>query len=262
MPETLTTIAIRRANQRYFEQTSSRETIPHGYAYYVPEHPRLAAFNFLGEATLDSAAALCAARDFFDRRGAVFAACVPAADHPTEPTAVLLEALGFQRREWLCLGRPPSAPLPEPATLDARILPARAMRRAYTAVVAARSNAIDPHVADALTALQLQRLDDAAYDAFIAFLDDLPAGIASLLQVGQIGRICDVFVLPSVRRRGVARLLVRHALLAARRWALHPVCASVRADDAPARALLEQAGFIPDGTIRWFALPGVELAGA
>ncbi|TWT41812.1 Acetyltransferase (GNAT) family protein [Phycisphaerae bacterium RAS1] len=277
MADTITTAAIRRSNQRYFEQVCTRETIPQGYAYFQPAHPLVSALSFLGEAVIetgDSREAVPAARGadaaaavnaFFARRGAACSAWIPAAQQPVDAFSSFLPMLGYERREWTCLGRPPTAAIEDvPAAPYVRVLPARAMRRAYTAAIAARfgDSSRDAETASAMTALHLDRLNDAGYDAFVALADDQPAGTAALFQVGEIGRVCDVFVMPALRRRGVGRELLRHALAAARRWLLHPTCAAVDARNATGRALLEQAGFVADGTIPWFALPGVELGGA
>jgi GNAT superfamily N-acetyltransferase len=130
------------------------------------------------------------------------------------------------------------------------------MPRAYAAVVAARSESHSTDLADSLTEVQLERLNDPQYTAFVAMIDERPAGMASLFQIGQIGRVCDIFVLPSEREQGVATSLVRYAVRAARRWALHPICAEIAVGAQRSLSLLTRAGFAPGDTISEFVRPG------
>lgn len=240
--------AVRRSNQVYYEQVAGRETIACGYAYYSSDYPRVAACNFLGEVLLDDDTPNPSALvdEFYADRGLECHRWAPAAGQSPEQVERLLAPDVFERRESIALLFPPNADY----RLDARVrvLGARAMRRAYTAIVGQRS-AAQPDLADDLTAVQLERLNDPQYDGFVALLDDEPVGICSVFQVGEIGRICDVFVVEKLRRRGVGAAMVSYAVMTARRWSLRPICAEVPADDEPARALFRKLGFEEGGVI-------------
>ena len=82
-----------------------------------------------------------------------------------------------------------------------------------------------------------------------------PAGAGVLLQVGEIGRIENVFVAEAFRRRGVARSIMHHLLALSRRLALRITVLEVREDNAPAIALYDGCGFESAGTLVEFIAP-------
>jgi GNAT superfamily N-acetyltransferase len=82
-----------------------------------------------------------------------------------------------------------------------------------------------------------------------------PVGRAGLFEVGDIGRIKDVHVVPGVRRRGVGSALMAHVLTLARRLAVAMVCLEVDQADRGAVAFFESCGFVPDGSIYGFDAP-------
>ncbi|WP_244940418.1 GNAT family N-acetyltransferase [Deinococcus ficus] len=59
------------------------------------------------------------------------------------------------------------------------------------------------------------------------------------------GRIVNVYTAPAVRRQGIARLLLAHALQEARQRGLHTLSLGTTEQ---ARGLYEQAGFRPSGS--------------
>jgi GNAT superfamily N-acetyltransferase len=246
--------AVRRTNQVYLEQVCRCQRLDCGCAYFNPESPRLPSCNVVGEVLLTSAE-----RDpweqvegFYRDKNLTCFRWVPALDQPPDAVEELLAPHGFQRSETIALVLPPEVD----CRLDERfrILGARAMRRAYTRVVGERSREV-PQLADDLAAVQLERLNDPQYDGFVALLDDEPVGIAAVFQVGEIGRICDLYVAPSQRQRGAARALLSYAVVTARRWGLQPICAQVDAENDGGRALLAKLGFQESGAVVSFWRP-------
>jgi GNAT superfamily N-acetyltransferase len=252
--------AVRRSNQVYFEQVSQRETIVCGYAYTSARWPELEDCNFVGEVLLEGAprAAYDTVERYFAERALTCWRWIPAAIQEPGAVAALLAPLGFRAEASLPYVLARNAVARSPAGL--RILGARAMRRAYTELIGLRSReqaggADAPRARD-LTDMHLERLNDPQYDAFVARLDDHPVGVVSLLQVGEIGRVCDLFVHREQRRRGIGSALIQYAVATARRWSLCPICAEAPAGDAACRGLLERAGFEAGRAIAVFCRSG------
>jgi GNAT superfamily N-acetyltransferase len=248
--------SVRRSNQVYSEQVGRRRLLDCGCAYYNRDYPRVPLCNFVGEVVLDVAGGdpWRQVEDFYGEQNLTCFCWVPALDQPPEPLGALLAPHGFERREKIALILRPDVA----GAYDERfrILSARAMRRAYTAVLEERSREV-AGLADDLAAVHLERLNDPQYDGFVALLDDEPVGIVSVFQVGEIGRICDLYAAPARRQQGVGTALFNHAVLTARRWALRPICAQVAAENVIGRALLAKAGFEEGGTIVSFCRRGV-----
>ncbi len=102
--------------------------------------------------------------------------------------------------------------------------------------------------------LHLQRLNDPQYDALVAMVDEQPAGFVAVHQVGEIGRIRDLYVLPQRRRQGIATAMLHYAVATAQRWLLRPICAQAPAADPAGRALFEKLDFEEAGTLVRFRL--------
>lgn len=132
-----------------------------------------------------------------------------------------------------------------------RVLPARAMKKAYRATF---DGSRDAASAEAVRA-GIARLDDPNYDSFVAMVGDVPAGRAAYLEVGDIARLADVFVLPEFRRRGVGRALAARFAQLARRLTPRVAVASCDCEDAAAVAFLERCGFAAVGTLTAFDRP-------
>ncbi|MFO0840117.1 MAG: GNAT family N-acetyltransferase [Phycisphaerae bacterium] len=241
------TLAIRRANQVYFEQVGARTTLNCCYAYVNETHPNLPTCNFVGEVALrgDGAACWDEVQRFFAERQATCSRWIPSAEQLPEELDALLAPHGFVRRESVANILHREAAPPDPRI---RVLAARAMRRAYTQI-ASRRALEHPRWSDALTSVQLERLNDAQYDAFVALRGDEPLAMAALLQVGEIGRLCDMYVIPEARRQGIGAAMVSYLIATAKRWRLRPIVVDADATNTAGRRLLAQRGFTEDGTI-------------
>lgn len=96
---------------------------------------------------------------------------------------------------------------------------------------------------DQLVEARLLHLDDPHWDALLV-LDDIRAiGGIAVHAVGEIGRIEHVYVVPSHRRRGIARVLMHRALEICARSLFKHVFLSTTQDNAPALNLYGSLGF-------------------
>ena len=242
--------AVRRSDQVLAALGAATRPIPGGSAHYSAARPDLPECNFIGDAAIDDL-------DSFEAVNAAFGECaarcrmwVPALGLEVAPLAGRLLPRGFRQIEFTAwLWNPGRPPLAKPAD-GMRVLAGRAMPRAFQAVVAERAagGALAPQRAS----LAADRLDSPHYEPFVALVDERPAGTAALLQAGEIGRICELFVISDLRGRGVGRALVDALLRTAMRWSLRPICARSPAPDAAAARFLEKTGFVPDGTMTAF----------
>lgn len=253
----IATAAVRRSNQQYYEQICRRETLDCGYAYYSAEYAHLPECNFLGEVSfrLADSDAFEKVEAFYREKGLTCACWVPAADQPPDEVAQVLAPHGFARRESIAMLHDGSRPPPD-GNESLRVIGARAMRRAYTRICTERFADCQPPT-DEFVAAQLERLNDPQYDAFVAMLADESAGTITVHQVGEIGRIRDIFVVPALRRRGVSHALVAFALTTAARWSLRTICTAVSTENTIGRTLLTRVGFAEGGTIVSFCRPNV-----
>jgi GNAT superfamily N-acetyltransferase len=131
-----------------------------------------------------------------------------------------------------------------------RILPARAMPKAFHQTFAG-----DGDLAEARARLASERLNDSNYDVFVAMLDNQPAGRIGYLEVGDIARLADVFVMPDFRRRGVGVAMAAHFLRLVRRLLPRAVVACTEAENGGGLEYLRRCGFVAAGTLTEFERP-------
>lgn len=238
--------AIRRSDQAWCAQLATGDPLTFGVAYVAPEFSALSQVNQLRDvwlADVDPAGVYALAENYFAARKSRCTRWVPAADQPVEPVEAILAPHGWRRVEQIVWTLPAGAGLNETSG-DLRILPARAMRRAYSTTFVDASP-------DAGAAAQ-QRMDDANLDAFVAVRDGEPLGRMGYFEVGDIARLADLYVLPAHRRKGVGTALVDHFAQLARRLLPKLVVAACDADDADAAAFLRHCGLIESGTATEF----------
>ena len=253
--------AVLRSTQAYGLQLSKAESLDWGVAYTSPRFARLSEANqfceFIVSHESDVPAAYEAVHAYFAARKLTCYGWTPAADQPYEAMGQFLWEKGYRRRDlWACV----LATWPEVEFQDeVRVLPARPMRQLY------RQTFLDPQgpypaghrelEADA----GLERLDGASYEAQVALVGNRPVGRCALFQVGDIGRVIDLYVLSGYRRRGVATALVAHVLGIAKRFVARTVCLEVEADNEAALRCVERMGFVRDGRLVKFHHPDVLL---
>lgn len=253
------TTAVRMSNLAYLRHVSQETTLDNGIMYFNDEHPTLETCNLIGDVLIEEMdtepdVAFQRIDAAFKEKGVRCCRWIPAAQQPSETLDKLLKPHGFLREETVALTRMPS-PVPD---RDSRfhILAARAMRRACSTLLEQRF-ADRGEQAAALLELQLSRMDDPQFDAYVAMIDDRPAGYIALHQVGEIGRIRDLYVVKQHQRTGVASALLNYSLATAQRWSLRPICVEIPAAAAGVRAMLDKSGFEEAGRLVQFRAQGV-----
>lgn len=99
----------------------------------------------------------------------------------------------------------------------------------------------------------LDELADTATRYYVVAEEDgAVLGSAGLLSIAETSQVMTVGVLPTARRRGIGRLLLRALLAEARRLRSAEVLLEVRIDNEAARALYEELGFAVIGTRRGY----------
>ncbi|MCP4248170.1 MAG: GNAT family N-acetyltransferase [bacterium] len=245
--------SILRSNQAYCELLCDKQTLTWGIAFHSQAWSALPQANQFREAVIPDdqqiPEAYDAAEAFFAEQNLTCRRWAPAEGQPDDALGRFLEGLGYRRRETttLALGAWPDAATPR---TDLRILPARPMRAAYRATFDSGA-ANDPIEADAA----IERLDDGRLEAVAAMDGDQPVGRASLFEVGDIGRIVDVYVVPEARGRGTAAAMLAHLLALAWRLAVGIVCVQVDSGDDASLAFFQGRGFVRDGTAFEFDAP-------
>ncbi len=238
--------AVRRSDQAMCEQLATWETLEYGVAFCCPELPSFAGANQLRDvwlADIDGETAFSRAEAYYAERALTCHRWTPASGQTADPVDALLTGKGWRRVDTLALGIKDWDAAVVTDDDSVRVLPARAMRRAY-------GKTFEGDSAD--LAAGLERLNDGNHDAFVCTLDGEPAGRATYVEVGDIARLADVFVLPAYRRRGVGRALVGRFLQLARRLSPKSVVASCESSDAAGRAFLERHGFAKFGMVSAF----------
>lgn len=249
-PDSITSAAIRRTDQKHLEQLAESHPLDSCVAYFSTRHPRVPGCNgvFDVDATqLTSDAQSAIARVFRDR-GTTCGFWRSRQPEPDSALAARLAPLGFRAVYRRILRQLPRT---HPPSVTLRVLSARAMRRTYQSLLevafATASGGRNPALAEAEVAAHLDRLDDPNYDVLIALDGDAPLAAAALLQVGEIGRVCDWVSAPPTVDASPLPLLLARISTAARRWALQMIWAVADEADEPGYAALLAAGFEPAG---------------
>ncbi|HXE96494.1 MAG TPA: ribosomal protein S18-alanine N-acetyltransferase [Dongiaceae bacterium] len=82
---------------------------------------------------------------------------------------------------------------------------------------------------------------------FVAECNGLIVGYVCLMSLFEEAQILDIAVAPEQRGRGVARLLMDHAIMVAREKGTELLALEVRASNVAAIALYERCGFVRTG---------------
>jgi GNAT superfamily N-acetyltransferase len=101
-----------------------------------------------------------------------------------------------------------------------------------------------------------QRLDDARIDMYVAMVEGEPAGKCALFQVGDIGRIVDLYVGRAHRRQRVGTALLHHVIALAKRLLARLVCLEVPTAASGTIAFLKTLGFVDCGRTIAYLRPG------
>lgn len=242
--------AFRRSEQAWCAQLATGDPLDFGVAYVADEFPSLPGGTQLRDVWLtdaDPATVYAQAETYFAERNATCNYWVPAVDQPIAAIKDMLLPHGWREHHRVIRTLPPGAGIKATAG-DFRILPARAMRKAYAATFAGDP----PDVA----AAAMRRLDDSNMDAFVAMRDNQPVGRIAYLEVGDIARMKDLFVIPEARQRGAGAALVSHFAQLARRLLPRVVVAACDREDNVATGFLVRCGLVESGLSTEFVRSG------
>lgn len=171
---------------------------------------------------------------------------VSAKEEQTAPLVEWLLSRGYRREAdvVMYLRQLPAISL---AGVDGcRIIPARASYRHARQL--AEENVREAWSGlDQLVEARLAHLDDPHWDGLLVLHDQQAVGTIGVLAVGEIGRIENLYVSSSHRRRGIARALMHRALEICARSLFKHVFISTTADNAAALDLYAKLGFITVG---------------
>lgn len=241
--------SILRTNQAFLELVSEKTTLDYGIAFASPQFSTVSECNQFREVWVDSAdeaaKAIEQADAHFAESGLTCNRWAPAEDQKPETIEPTLLAAGFRRDDRVAMaldGWPASMESPG----QYRVLPARAMRAAFAEVC--RQRATDAE-GDARVEVDNERLDDHRLDAFVLMDGKKPVGVCSLFQVGDIGRIIDLYVVESARRQKAGTEMACHIIALARRLTVSVVCLEVRETNEQAIAFVKQCGFVEAGRL-------------
>ena len=249
--ERSTVDSLLRSTQAYCSQLCDKQTLDYGIAYYSCRFKSLPQANQYREIVVENPAnlpdAYAESQRWFTDQGLTCYGWAPAHGRANEAMRDFLADCGFRPRvelamrlvEWVELA---------PAK-NVRVLPARAMRAAVEATFLDTSSPADENDRAILAQACSERLNDPQFDLFVALTDDQPAGRCALYQVGDIGRVMDLTILPAFNDDRIECALTAHVLALAKRLAMRNICVQIDADDAKNRSWFESVGFRLDGDI-------------
>ena len=253
--------ALLRATQAYCLQLSEAEALDWGVAFTSPRFARLPEANQLREFAVpqeaDVPGAFAAVEAFYAARGLVCYRWTPAAGQPYEVVGQVLWEKGYRRRDLraYALGSWPN----RASRPDLRVLPARPLREQFAQTFLDSQAPGTPEDRALAAEAGLARLDHAGYTAYVALRHGHPVGRGALFQVGDIGRVSALYVLPAHRRQGVGSALLSQVLGVARQYMTRTICLELPADDEPALHCVERMGFVADGAFVEFHHPDAPL---
>jgi GNAT superfamily N-acetyltransferase len=236
-----------RTNLQWCQQIAEQTALEVGTALVNASLPEVWDANVVFDAAIpDGVSAIDAAGEaeaHFSASGSRLCKWVPNVSAPPERTTALVEHLqahGFARRTYdiMHLAGQPAGAVREVAGL--RIIPARASFRHARELAAEASAPITPQLVDALIA----HLEDPQTDGLLALKDgNVPAAYTTVLTVGEMGCITELFVTSSLRRQGIGRTMMSRALEICARSLFKHVFLSCEPTNSGAIALYRQLGF-------------------
>jgi ribosomal-protein-alanine N-acetyltransferase len=244
-------------------QVAAEETtLDVGVALANPALAKIADANQLIDASLPDDMSveqmLAEAEAHFAARGSRLLKWVMNPSAPKDRTQPLAEHIvaagGFKPRGYhiLYLAGQPAGPIAEASGLT--IIPARAAFKHAAAL--AEEAAVFFNFAPVAESIMLH-FEDPATDSVLAMKDGVPAGYASLMTMGEIGYIGEVFVSEKSRNAGIGRTLMSRTLEICARAIHRHVFIGVAADNAPAAHLYGRFGFKKIGEYSYYRRTGL-----
>lgn len=249
--------AARRSETALCEEVSQWEPQPFGVVHWSGAFPDAPGANQLRDAWLgddDGPDVFARVEAHFAEKGRLCRRWTPALNQDLAPVADLLRGHGWNMVAQPFWGLQRWDGLSTTAATGIRVLPARAMPNAYhqTYVPVAAAGAVPD--ADTVE-MAAERLNDSRLDVFVAMREGRPAGRIGYLQVGDIARVYDLYVIPDQRGHGAARALVSFVLGLARRLLPRCIVAAGLPGNAAVNAFLSKCGFAEIGVIHHFDRP-------
>ena len=128
-----------------------------------------------------------------------------------------------------------------------KVIQARASYRHARQLAEEASARWGPEVAGQLVQTHMLRLDDPQNEGLLALRGGEPVGYASVLSVGELGRIEDVYVAEGYRRQGIGRTVMSRAIELCLRSLFKHVFLTVLPDNEAAVRLYAHLGFVAVG---------------
>lgn len=246
--------AARRTEQVWWEQICEWESLEYGVAFTCRRYPSLADAQQLRDAWLadvDGPEAFRRAEAWYAERGLTCSLWTPASGQDDGQIESLMTMLGWRRENIVALGLSDVEHSPSETELDGvRILPARAMPRAYRAFL---DSIHDRH--EAARDAAFDRLDDASYEVLLAVRDGAAVGRIGYHEVGDFARLRDFSISSDVADDAIRRLLVAHFVLRARRLSPRVIVACLLESATSEIEFLNNCGFTDAGRLMQFRRP-------
>jgi ribosomal protein S18 acetylase RimI-like enzyme len=238
-----------QADVQWCQQIAEQTQLEVGTALVNPSLPDIPQANVIFDAAvpeaISTADAVAEADAHFSASGSRALAWVANPSAPAERTTPLVDHLlagGFVRRteDIMHLSGQPSGVVKEIGGL--RIIPARASFR-HARQLVLEAGASFPSITDQIADAFIAHLEDPQTDGLLALKDGVPAAYATVLTVGEIGCITQLFVTSSLRKQGIGRTMMSRALEICARSLFKHVFLSCDPANPGAIALYRQLGF-------------------
>jgi ribosomal protein S18 acetylase RimI-like enzyme len=196
-----------------------------------------------------------AAEAHYHARGCRCAGIVLNPSQPPPAAAALaahLQSIGDRRvgLDVLAASPPPMRQVAAPAGV--KFIPARASFRHLRALL---EEWTAPLAVAGLADAMLLHYDDPRYDALLALRDGAAVGHIGVFATGEVGRIDDVYVTPSLRRQRLGSALMGRAIEICHRSLFRHVLLSVDPANAAAQRLYGNFGFRRIGPFTAYRAP-------
>lgn len=230
-----------------------------GTGFSNPALPRVSRANRVLDAALPAGMApteaIALVRDHYASQGVACRAILlnPAAPADrTVPLATHLVGSGWRTEPSDVLARVATAEPPARRAQGLTVIPARASFRHARALAEAAHRKLDePQWVDAA----LMHLDDPHWDALLALREGAVVGGVAVLAAGDVGRVDQLFVVDTYRRRGTGAMLMERALEICARSMFRHVMLEVAPGDLATSALAERYGFRKVGEVVQYHAP-------
>jgi ribosomal protein S18 acetylase RimI-like enzyme len=238
-----------RTDFQWCQQIAEQAQLEVGTALVNPSLPDIPQANVVFDAAvpdgISPADAIAEADAHFAANGSRVLTWVANPSAPAQQTTPLTDHLlasGFVRRteDIMHLSGQPTGAVREIGGL--RVIPARASFR-HAHELAREAGAGFASIVDQIADAFIAHLEDPQTDGLLALRDGMPAAYATVLTVGEMGCITQLFVSATLRRQGIGRTMMSRALEICARSLFKHVFLSCDPTNAGAIALYRQLGF-------------------